>query len=153
MSPSDALISKSEMFWSLGVDTFNSTTTKAESVRLDVSANRLYYGMFLAVCAYACKHRGMKVEENNPNAHRAAKALAQAIAGTHKEFLDWLSAYEQLEAARAVADYADTHVEFAKLTPDKVIKPANKIRSAFILAAKDSTDQFKDVLFDLSKVL
>jgi len=151
MSPSDALISKSEMFWNLGVDTFNSTT-EAESVRLDVSANRLYYGMFLAVCAYACKHRGMKVEEKNPNAHRVARALVQAIASTHKEFLDWLSAYEQLETARAVADYADTHVEPTKLTRDKVIKPANKIRMAFITAAKECTDQFQDVLFDLSKV-
>lgn len=152
MSPSDALISKSETFWSLGVDTFNSTT-EAESVRLDVSANRLYYGMFLTVCAYACKHRGMKVEEKNPNAHRAAKALVQAVAGKHKEFLNWLSAYEQLESTRAEADYADTHVESTKLTPDKVIKPANKIRLAFISAAKDCTDQFQDVLFDLSMVL
>lgn len=151
MSPSDALISKSETFWNLGVDAFNSTT-EAKSTWLDVSANRLYYGMLLAVCAYACKYRGMKVEEKNPNVHRAAKALVQAIASSHKEFLDWLSAYEQLESARAVADYADTHVESAELTRDKVIKPANKIRLAFIAAAKDVSDQFQDVVFDLSKV-
>ena len=151
MSPSDVLINKSEMFWNLGVNTFNSRA-EAEGTRLDVVANRLYYGMFLAVCAYACRHRGLKVEEENPNVHRVAKALVQEVANMHREFLDCLSAYDKLAAVRVVADYDDVHVESAKLTPDKVIKPANKIRIAFMAAAKDSVDQFNDVVVDLSKV-
>lgn len=151
MNPSDALINKSDAFWDLGVATFSSSTL-AESTRLDVTANRLYYGMFLAVCAYASKYRGLKIEERNPNVHRVAKALVQAIAGTHQEFIALLPAYERLETIRGEADYKCWHVNSTDLTSDAVIKPANKIRMAFIAAAKDCSDQFQDVEFDFTKV-
>ena len=151
MNPCEALIDKSDAFWNLGVATFSSTDI-AESARLDVVANRLYYGMFLAVCAYASKFRGLNIEESNPNVHRVARALVQAIASTHQKFMTLLPAYERLETIRGEADYKCWHVNSTDLTSDAVIKPANKIRMAFITAAKDCSDQFQDVEFDLTNV-
>lgn len=142
-STSEALIGKSDLFWNRGVEVFASSC----GIRLDIAVNRLYYGMFLAVCAYACKFRGMHVEQSNPNVHQEAKALVQAIANKHVEFLSLLRPYERLRSARARADYEDCHVLPSELTPDDVIKPANGIRRMFIAAAKKEVDEFWDVEF------
>lgn len=142
-SASEALIGKSDSFWNRGVKVFASSC----GIRWDIAANRFYYGMLLAVCAYACKFRGMHVEQGNPNVHQEAKALVQAIANKHTEFLRFLRPYERLRSARAKADYWDCHVLPSELTPEDVIKPANEIRRMFIAAAKKETDEFRDVEF------
>ena len=148
---SKALIAKSESFWDRGMEAHQGSGALGGQ-QLDAAANRLYYAVFLSICAYAHKFRGMVVDFANPDAHVIAKELLQTYAHEDKRFSPFVIPYGKLKDARKIGDYDDVHVTGNQLDADSIIKPVNSLRRKFIDAVAQATDPYQNIEFDIQKL-
>lgn len=148
---STALIAKSESFWRRGIEAYQGSHAFC-GLQLDAAANRLYYAAFLSICAYAHKFRGMVVDSDNPDAHMIAQGLLQTFAHDDSNFSPFVGPYGKLKEARRVGDYEDVRVTSNQLDENSIIKLVNSMRCKFIDAARQTSDPYENIEFDIQKI-
>lgn len=139
-----SLLEKSEANWKIGQTLLNESDGTLGDCKSDAAVNRLYYGMYQAVEAYAIVCEGFVYDPNGGSVHSKMRRCVREFFRQQKtsDNVSFAQKFLELKALRAQADYEPSHVAKSKLDT-VLLNSCAMIRQKLATAAQHETKRRK----------